>query len=77
MHNDYTAFTTTYFITLYGLVASATSLFRAPLSRPASPHGDTSPLQRVSLGRPCRRSELPESGFVDLAEETDKVPFAT
>jgi hypothetical protein len=30
----------------------------------------------VKLRRPFRRGELPASGFVDLAEETDKAPFA-
>jgi hypothetical protein len=29
----------------------------------------------VKLRRPCRRAEMLETGFVDLAEETDKVPF--
>jgi hypothetical protein len=36
------------------------------------------PAPRSSLGklrRPCRRANLLESGFVDHAEENDKVPF--
>ena len=31
---------------------------------------------RAKLRRPCGRDHLLESGYVDPAEETDKVPFA-